>query len=85
METGVVRHMLVSLATFDKALFPADKKRGQKCLVDRLADFIRKEFPNGVPPGVTNKQIAQMAEAAIGKVVSTKTVTRAKKKSDGTN
>jgi hypothetical protein len=83
-----VRRMLVSAAAFDKVLFPAHQKQrpGPEALVGPLADFIKNKFLDGVPPGITRKQIAQMAKDAIGAVVSVKTVTRAKKLlSDGTN
>jgi hypothetical protein len=82
-----VRRMLVSAVAFDKALFPADQKQpvGRKSVAEPVADFLRKKFPNGPPPHLLNKQIARMAEDAIGMKVSTKTVTRAKKLlSDGT-
>ena len=84
-----VRRMLVSATAFEKALFPARQKQrtGPEPLVEPLADFLKKKFPKGVPPGVTRKQIARMAKDHIGVEVSAKTVTRAKNKllSDGTN
>ena len=84
-----VRRMLVSAAAFDKVLFRAHQKQrpGPQPLVDPLADFIKNKFPDGVPAGITNKQIAVMAKVAIGTIVSEKTVSRAKTKllSDGTN
>jgi hypothetical protein len=83
-----VQRMLVSAGAFDKTLFPADKKqrRGPKPLVSTLADFLKKTFPAGLAH-ITNKQIAEMARNAIGRPVSEKTVTRARKRllSDRTN
>jgi hypothetical protein len=59
-----------------------------KSLVDLVAGFLKREFPDGPPQHITNKQIVQMVEkSTIGTTVSTKTVSRARKKllSDGTN
>jgi hypothetical protein len=80
-----VRRMLVSAAAFDKT-FPVHRKRpGAKSLVDPLADFIKNRWPGGVPPGISRKEIAKLAQGALGRVVNPKTVTEAKKRLDGKN
>jgi hypothetical protein len=84
-----VRRMLVSVAAFDKTLFPADQKRrtGPKSKVDAVVGFLKRKFRDRVPPGFTHKQIAILAKDHVGGVVSPKTVSRAIKKlqSDRTN
>jgi hypothetical protein len=84
-----VRRMLVSATAFDTILFPLREKRrvGPKSLTTPVANFIQEKFPDGVPDAVTRKEIARLANPAIGKTVSEKTVSRAIKKlrSDGTD
>src|SRR5262249_9200575 len=72
-----VRRMLVSPETFDKT-FPAGRKRpGPKGLIKPLADFIKSEWPNGVPAGTSREEIARRAKSALGRIVNQKTVTEA--------
>jgi hypothetical protein len=80
-----VRRMLVAPETFEGA-FPADRKRpGAKSLVKPLARFIKSKWPEGVPPGTTREEIARQAKDILGRVVSPRTVTEARKWLDGRN
>jgi|SRR5258708_27956325 hypothetical protein len=84
-----VQRMLVSAAAFDRELFPADQKRrpGARSLAEPLANFIKSEFPNGVPRGLKREEIARRAKdaGAVGRVVNPKTVTEAIKLLGGRN
>jgi hypothetical protein len=75
-----VKRMLVSAAAFDKMLFPADPKQpvGRTNLAEPLADFLKKAFPDGLPPSIARENIARMAKGTVG-IVSLRTVSRAKK------
>jgi hypothetical protein len=82
------RRLVISPTSFDKWLkgalhdlqFPATPKRraGAKPVLIVLKEFITETYPKGVPPGITNKDIAEAARERIGKTVSERTVRRAR-------
>jgi len=77
-----------SSAAFDKWLGAAlrnhriitgpKRRAGAKGARERLAEFIAEAWPDGVPPSVGDKKIAEMAEQTLGKRVSARTVARAR-------
>jgi hypothetical protein len=83
-----VRRVVISPVAFDKWLkgalhdlqFPASPKRraGAKPVLIVLKEFIDETYPKGVPPGITNKDIAEAAKERVGKTVSERTVRRAR-------
>jgi hypothetical protein len=81
-------NLTFSKASFDSWLkmalsaddFPPRPKRraGAKGNVRaKIKQFVDENYPQGVPPGVTNKDIAKQASGQVGRVVHERTVTRA--------
>jgi hypothetical protein len=81
-----VQAMLVSAAAFDKVLFPADRRQrpGPK---PRFSDWFSERYPSGAPSGYTHKELAMKAKDSVGRIVDSRTVSRAIKKlrADKTN
>jgi hypothetical protein len=93
-KTGWGRENTASETAFDKWLdkrlkeakrshqFPGCPKRrpGSKpVLREKIADFIKDEYPDGLPPGVTNKEIGRRAKdrLRLDRTPSERTVRRA--------
>jgi transposase len=78
LDSKVFNKWLKKVALDDQVNAPAKRTAGAKSSKrEEVAEFIARNYPNGIPAKVTNKMIAIEYKAETGTAVSERTVRRA--------